>query len=234
MESPYQKKIEKISQAIYLVTNHIKDNEPLKWELRKESIGFLSCTRSLAEDGNGENIPADLVIDALAGYARDLTSLLSLAIVSGLISRTNGGIILSEIQSIITSFQAVASAHTARAGFILSHEFFATDPEMQEQLMFGNSKGQKPALSDNSNKNAATSSAKIESKSEEKVKDKKNTRQSLILELLKSRSNLTIKDFSLIISDCSEKTIQRELLDLVEKGVVKKEGERRWSTYSLR
>jgi hypothetical protein len=38
-----------------------------------------------------------------------------------------------------------------------------------------------------------------------------------------------------ILSDIKEKekTIQRELLALVEEGIVKKEGERRWSTYSL-
>jgi hypothetical protein len=43
-----------------------------------------------------------------------------------------------------------------------------------------------------------------------------------------------MKDFVKVIPECSEKTIQRELLDLVGKGVLKKEGERRWSTYSLR
>jgi len=45
---------------------------------------------------------------------------------------------------------------------------------------------------------------------------------------------LSVKDFTRVIKDCSEKTIQRELLDLVEKGIVKKEGERRWSRYSLK
>jgi len=44
---------------------------------------------------------------------------------------------------------------------------------------------------------------------------------------------LTIKDFTKNIKDCSEKTIQRELLAMVAKGVLKKEGERRWSKYFL-
>ena len=63
---------------------------------------------------------------------------------------------------------------------------------------------------------------------------KKNERQDNILNILKNQSDLTIKDFSKIIKDCSEKTIQRELLELVQKGVIKKEGERRWSRYSLK
>jgi len=43
-----------------------------------------------------------------------------------------------------------------------------------------------------------------------------------------------VKDFAKVITDISEKTIQRELLDLVQRGVIKKEGERRWSRYSLK
>jgi DNA-binding NarL/FixJ family response regulator len=64
------------------------------------------------------------------------------------------------------------------------------------------------------------------------VKDKSN-RQEIILSMLKSGVKLTIKDFAKNIKDCSEKTIQRELLSLVSKGVLKKEGERRWSKYFL-
>jgi predicted HTH transcriptional regulator len=63
--------------------------------------------------------------------------------------------------------------------------------------------------------------------------DKKLQRQEVIISTLKNQSNLTIKDFSKVIKDCSEKTIQRELIDLVNRGVVKKDGERRWSRYSL-
>ena len=64
--------------------------------------------------------------------------------------------------------------------------------------------------------------------------EKKNKRQEDIISLLKERSDLSVKDFTQIIKDCSEKTVQRELLELVEKGIVKKQGERRWSRYSLR
>lgn len=60
-----------------------------------------------------------------------------------------------------------------------------------------------------------------------------NNRQAEILKLVRSKNNLTIRDFSLVIKGCSEKTIQRELLKLVKDGVLKKEGERRWSHYSL-
>ncbi len=61
-------------------------------------------------------------------------------------------------------------------------------------------------------------------------------RKELIIKAFKDArlTFMTIKDFSTYIKDCSEKTIQRQLLDLVKDGVLKKDGERRWSRYSLK
>jgi hypothetical protein len=250
MEKNYQKRIEKISQAIYLVSNHLKDNEPLKWELRKESIGFLSCIRSIDEGADSEEVPPDLVVDALSTYAKDLTSLITLAVVGGLISKNNAAIITLEIEALMVSFKEVTDGNAPRSGFILSQEFFATDPELRDNLAPGMYKGQTNLLSD---KNPGLFNEKIQfpkkmkdqkggspesnpenkDKKEDGVKDKKNSRQMRILTLLRAQAHLSIKDFASVIPDCSEKTIQRELLELVEKGIIKKEGERRWSTYSL-
>ncbi len=65
------------------------------------------------------------------------------------------------------------------------------------------------------------------------VETKKNARKDTIIKLLRSKKELIIKDISQVIKDCSEKTIQRELLAMVHEGVLKKEGERRWTKYSL-
>ena len=61
-------------------------------------------------------------------------------------------------------------------------------------------------------------------------------RRELIIEYIKKHGEVNIKDiFSIqeLSNSYSEKTIQRELIDLVERGVLKKRGERRWSKYSL-
>ena len=62
---------------------------------------------------------------------------------------------------------------------------------------------------------------------------KKNSRQSIIINLLKRKKEIMIKDVTPLIEGCSEKTIQRELLSMVEMGILKKIGEKRWSRYSL-
>lgn len=51
--------------------------------------------------------------------------------------------------------------------------------------------------------------------------------------VLEAKPQATIKDIADIITDVSEKTIQRELNSLIEKGQVRREGERRWSKYSV-
>ena len=56
-------------------------------------------------------------------------------------------------------------------------------------------------------------------------------RMSLILDFIKKQKSPSIKDIMSIVKDCSEKTIQRELGILIEQGLVKRVGERRWSHY---
>lgn len=51
--------------------------------------------------------------------------------------------------------------------------------------------------------------------------------------VLEAKPQATIKDIAEVITDVSEKTIQRELNSLIEKGQVIREGERRWSRYSV-
>ncbi len=59
-------------------------------------------------------------------------------------------------------------------------------------------------------------------------------RRSIILNKIKEKPSLNVRDLADSIPHVSEKTIQRELLAMVSEGLLVKRGERRWSTYSLR
>jgi DNA-binding transcriptional ArsR family regulator len=61
----------------------------------------------------------------------------------------------------------------------------------------------------------------------------KEKRRKHIVSVIKKRGRVGIKDITSAITDTSEKTIQRELAAMVQDGIVKKEGEKRWSIYSL-
>jgi DNA-binding transcriptional ArsR family regulator len=58
-------------------------------------------------------------------------------------------------------------------------------------------------------------------------------RRERIMGIIKDKGHVTIKDVSTAITDVSEKTIQRELMSLISDRIIVKEGERRWSKYSI-
>ncbi len=61
----------------------------------------------------------------------------------------------------------------------------------------------------------------------------KGGRRGVVLDLFaKNGAALTVKDVAKAIAPVSEKTAQRELAALVDEGVLKRTGERRWSIYS--
>lgn len=59
-------------------------------------------------------------------------------------------------------------------------------------------------------------------------------RRERIKTVLQARGSASIKDIADIINDVSEKTIQRELNAMIEDNTVQRQGERRWSVYSLK
>lgn len=63
--------------------------------------------------------------------------------------------------------------------------------------------------------------------------DSKVKRKEEIKRLLAERGWSSVRDLATHIPDCSTKTIQRELVEMVEQGILKKQGEKRWSRYDL-
>ncbi len=61
----------------------------------------------------------------------------------------------------------------------------------------------------------------------------KDSRKEAILSIIRAKGQVYIKDISTAIRDVSEKTIQRELADFVSKGVLTRTGARRWTSYTL-
>jgi hypothetical protein len=80
----------------------------------------------------------------------------------------------------------------------------------------------------------ATSSQSVESnRSQAADQTTPDDRRERVKVVLRAKGDATIKDISDIITDVSSKTIQRELNAMIEDNLVKRQGERRWSKYSL-
>lgn len=227
------KKTEKITAALYLVSGLLKDDEPLKWEIRDRGMDLLSSSFTASSSVPGDK---NMVIQSLFTAALETISLLNVAKISNLISHMNHAILVREIDHVVTLLRDRLAQNAENAGYILSESFFKTadlfssgfrseaSRTIKDQIDIFKGQNNRPDAQRSNQNNAQSGN----------VQHKKTQRQQTIVEVLKGQSGLTIKDFSKVIKDCSEKTIQRELLELVDKGIVKKEGERRWSRYSLK
>lgn len=68
---------------------------------------------------------------------------------------------------------------------------------------------------------------------EPKPNEAKEERKENILKILKQKRDASINDISTLFKDISTKTIQRDLSELIDEGLIIKEGSRRWSKYNL-
>lgn len=244
------KKTEKLASAIYMITSFMSDNEPIKWKTRDAATRLMPYSINLSNKGHRNRADA---MNNFISTSLEIISLLDIANISGIISSMNYGILRFEIENMIELVDLKERGLNSK--FLLSKNFFETkednltaqSKQREEEQSFGLKDIKIPNGQVFSNISGIPTAdyykghkfikdIKKEEKSEmsfNKGHSAKGNRYEAIINLLKNTKEISVKDVSNIISDCSEKTIQRELLNLVGKGVLKKEGERRWSKYSL-
>lgn len=217
-------KTEKLVSAIYLISNFIKDIEPLKWQLREAGLNLISLSVK-----NGFEVSKYLKV----------ISLLQIAHIAGIISEMNFNILKFEFESLIQTIEE-NDKKTGSKGLLFSEHFFAVSNQgetlNQEKgftLIPNNySKGHN-TMSDRFTRPIGGMSNRQKPVRQVNPGGDKSNRQEIIIGLLKNGGELGIKDFTSAIKGCSEKTVQRELSVLVSKGQIKKAGEKRWSRYSI-
>lgn len=242
------RKTEKLVTAVYMITNFIKDNDLLKSKVRELSLELLSLNLSFVSVSLSER---KTLLKEYEACSIEILSLISIAFHSGLISDMNYQVLKREFDVLIDLIENGENKKQREETVVLPEAFFdvheadqSTQAIKTTQPTSRISPTQKPAqlIKDKNTDYTKPTSAfkKIETKGHTAsvressvVMDKKNGRQEVIISLLKKKQGLNIKDFSVVISGCSEKTIQRELTDMVGTGVLRKEGERRWSKYFL-
>ena len=218
--------------ALYLITNLISDSEPIKFQIRKAALGLVSDTMLLKKSAATES---KKIIVGLMVTVSEIISLLKVAFISEHVSSMNFSVMQRELSILIDSLQNLHGETVGNNTMILSQDFFNVPaPVVTHQTAPVNF----PISHNFSNKghyrtSVGVKDSQIEHTAKDSLKDMKDGRKESIIKLLKSGKPMGIKDFAREIKDCSEKTIQRELLAMVESGVLKKTGERRWSLYSL-
>lgn len=210
------KKTEKIVSAVFFIISKsqgIAQDHVVRADLERRAKDTHSVALSLLSmEPDAARYGMQTLLHALVS----LDSILRIFAAMGGISRDNQEVIAIEIDGVQRSMRRYLG------GFGFDLTTFETQKERSVP---------RPSVTTSSRVVRATapapSSAPIE------VPARATDRATQVLNVLKDKEGIGIKDIHEVISDCSEKTIQRELMTLIEKGLVRREGDRRWSRYFL-
>ena len=199
------KKSERLAKAVHLICPAFKSHPALKDKIDAIAIGLVEAA-ILSPTAAREALSRELLA---------LSSVLSIAKAGGALSSMNAELIAREAHMLL---QEIAMYEEPRVAFDQVPSFSA----------FLKSSERSP-LSREQNSPHESAVAK---NSKGQIKDKSSRRET-ILSILRTNGPLFIKDISMTMRDVGGKTVQRELQALVASGMVKKEGDKRWTKYSL-
>lgn len=223
------KKLEKISSVIFYILSFKKDNKTesiLVKSLEDKSFKLHEVSLKTLDDAEGET---DNLYE-LQQVLLSVMSTLQVATAGRIIPEDMAMVIIEQIDAVQ---RYLANHYLGESGVSIDdlHEFAveAPKPKPAPQAPTKKPTAAQPvrrAQRVNVPSGDISSDAYL-------VYSQLNDRTERIKTVLEAKPNATVKDIAEIITDVSEKTIQRDLNSLIEKGQVVREGERRWSKYSV-
>lgn len=244
-------KNEKLASAIYLVTDFLSDNEPLKWKLRKQALDLVTSARPLIKDR--KEFLGTIGLERIISGIDDVVAVLDIARLGETVSNMNLEILREEYQKLSTQLSERMTGSSLK-NYVSEQSL----PNYSKPELLGSISTQKTdeplfkveeKLSSFSRQSQVKPVQKTENFAVEKNKgqkdtandlyglnnkdEKKSLRKEQIINFLRGKSWTNITDIAGVLKDCGAKTVQRELLDMVSRGILKKQGERRWSRYML-
>ncbi len=215
------KKVERLAKAIHLITPAFHNAPALRNRADAIAVSMIDAAIDFSTASK----------DQLARELLALASVLSIARVSGMLSTMNANLIEREVHILLQEVVAYEEPN------ILLEEA----PSMNELLKKSSSRLASHGVARNAPHRAMPSvvaQGNAPQRSTTATVQKRHYgenggRKEAILSIIRAKGQVYIKDISTAIRDVSEKTIQRELAGLVEKGVLVRTGKRRWTSYAM-
>lgn len=237
------KKADRLAAALYILSNLFSDKEPLKWELR-DSVLTISKDINKARSTN-----SDVLLRKLYFEIDMILRMLCIAQIGGLVSQMNFSIFKKEIEEMQAVVHKCNESDNLSEDVSFEDTFFtekevtAKDDNDKMSVLYKkiprNNEYNKTEIQENELlnqklvNNKQTSDAPFISTTNTTGAILRNERRDKILRFLNNKRDATIKDIASNFSDCSDKTIQRELNTLIKNNLVVRSGKRRWSRYSV-
>jgi DNA-binding transcriptional ArsR family regulator len=234
------KKTERIVYGIYMLNRFVPVKEALSIAIKKTANQVLAQISLFINP----TLCTDQNLDTAHARLQHLSSLLTISCLEGYISESNIEIIKNEINYLHKHLEELStrSISESKGVYIKSDQFVVPHHKPNARVV-----SFKKPVSDKHVPITSKPQVQIFEKqvSEPKVVSIKkptppqdssssDSREKSILDILKTKESVSIKDISTVIFGVSEKTIQRALQTLIDKGQIIKEGERRWARYKLK
>ena len=217
------RRAERLASAVVLLTNHVDDKEPLKFEARKSILEVLSNILAIRDEMRSQNSPE---ANNLKMSVRKVISVVRLLAISGHISFQNAEIVTEALDELLSFINSSRRSNLSESVSISREDLL----DIRETQRFIQER-----TKDTSQKSVVeTEGTTVSPVSGEKklISEHVSMRSQAILEVLRAQGELGIRDVASNLPEYSEKMIQRELADLVSSGRVKKTGLKRWSRYT--
>lgn len=218
-------KTHKLSSVLYLVTNPLADQDPLKWRLRDLALQAVADISDLVAS-RSESRQIGIIETVVATFNR-VISFIDIAVQNRSVSEMNLTILKQEYLQLRSKMESFRQQ--------IQPALFAAPVQPPEWLAVPAAANPAPALTAQYNNRPLSEVVSVKDKgrkTEDQDKSLNNSRREAIVAFVKKHDWSSIKDIARAVPGVSSKTVQRELADLVRQGTLKKEGDRRWSRYA--
>jgi DNA-binding HxlR family transcriptional regulator len=212
------KRAERVVAAVFLVTSHVSDTEPLRTSMRTTALSVMTSVLALRDEMRASESER---VREFRAQLRELVSLLRLLAVAGHVSFANAETLSDAVED-LAGFLSSAQKSSLSESNHLSKESFLS---VRDDAL--------PSASNGSRESVPLHSARPAQTPVRSISDGAKTRTNAIISVLSQGTAMGIKDIVSQLPEYSEKMIQRELASMTDMGVVRKEGLKRWSRYTL-
>ena len=231
------KKTEKLVVAVSLVAGLVKDNHALSGALVSKTLELLSIVSSclLPSSVTSIDVRRNAALRSLALIA-EISTLCDVGHYSKQMTEMNATLLKREFALLYKTISEEIVGQSDREMYFTKDFFAEAAPEIHK----GHDKGQSVSFTkqpyikqestvfQGSQKTTTSKAPSIGASSEGR-----SDRRVLILKTIREKGEVGVNEVADGVKGVGGKTIQRELLAMVAEGVLKKQGERRWSRYSI-
>ena len=211
------KKTEKIISVVFYILNNTDTDK------RSEThIGNIAGKAHFAHENALRSLEVKLanakeVLEQFAQALIALDSTIRISNASGVITQEVLGVVTGEIDTVLRSLSPYISNETSISSMLSSQMASSAASSTTPSSTQVPAPRKAPAGSQNTAPKASPSP----------------DRRTRIQTIVEAKGEASIKDISEIITDCSEKTVQREINTMIADNIIQRHGERRWSKYSI-